>query len=282
MALLVVLANIAYLASRDAAPLRLLWPESTSRFWLPAYAVAIPVSLAWCARWPRAGRIWLSALLGICFYHLIRGVTNGHALYDDRSQLLLAAMLLVAYHTLRLIPWRAARAALGLAGAVALLTWLDGYRARHRYEAFEKSTAIHHSPTIWIPLARAVDQRKTPYRLAITGGAMSTRESWFGYGFLGTRLQNEVFYIPPTRDGKIVEDLAQLPKVADRDAWLRRVRASRADFVVALNPDAVELPWLEGDAASFKEVGNHKGRGVFRVLPEKAAATATKASRRVD
>jgi hypothetical protein len=126
---------------------------------------------------------------------------------------------------------------------------------------------IHHTPSGWVPLAKAVDDPTKGYRIAVTGGVMTNRESWFAYGLLGTKLQNELVYVPPTTDGKIIEDLVKLKGIADRDAWIARLREEKIAYVVALNPDAVEIGWMNAAPEIFHKLLQPGGRGVWKLNP---------------
>jgi hypothetical protein len=273
---LVVVSNIAYLYGREAAPLRMLWPESVSRFWLPAFAIAIPASALWCRRFPRAGRAYLAVLLLVAFYNALRHLHLHHASYDVDAQLRLGLALLGAGLLLRLVP-RRRRLAVGAAVAVVVLAALDRHVIGHRWEAFGKSMIIHYTPTVWVPLARAVDHPGTPHRVALTGGSTAGSESWFGYGLLGSRLQNDLFYVPITRDGRIVDEYARLSEVGDAAAWLQRLRALQVDYVVSMQPATIEISWMLTNRHLFEPVfterqGRDPGRGVWRVRRDRSAS----------
>jgi hypothetical protein len=273
---LVVAANLAYLYGREAAPLRMLWPESVSRFWLPAFAVAIPASALWCGRFPRAARAYLAVLLLIAFYNALRYLHLHHAAYDIDAQLRLGLALLGAGLLVRLVP-RRGRLAAGAALAVVVLAGLDRHVIAHRWEAFGHSMVIHYTPTVWVPLGRAVDHPGTPHRIAVTGGSMSGSESWFGYGLLGSRLQNDIFYVPITRDGRIVDEFARLKEVGDAAAWIRRIGERGVDYVVSMQPATIEISWMLTNRHLFEPVfterqGRDPGRGVWRVRRDRFAS----------
>jgi hypothetical protein len=264
----VVALNVLSLYSRDSAPLRMVWPESTSRFWLPAFAVAVPASALWCRRFPRAGRVYLSILLLVSFFHLLQYVHLHFGRYDTEALLALAAGLVLAFVALSASPPGRPRAILALALSVVLLGVLGTVRRQTRYIAYEGSAVIHYSSRTWIPQARAVDHPGQPHRVAVTGnqfGAWS--ESWFAYGMLGSRLQNDVLYVPVTKDGRIEEDFGRLPAVGDRGAWVSRLRESRIDYVVCLQPDTLEAAWMRELPQLFEPVTADTNRGAWRLLP---------------
>jgi hypothetical protein len=264
----VVALNVLSLYGRDSAPLRMVWPESSSRFWLPAFAVAVPASALWCRRFPRAGRVYLWTLLFISFFHLLQYVHLHFVRYDTEALLALAVSLLLVVAGPRALPPGRLRAVLVLSSSVVLLALLATVRGQTRYLAYEGSTVIHYSSKAWIPQARAVDHPGQPHRVAVTGNQFSAwSESWFAYGMLGSRLQNDVLYVPVTKDGRIEEDFGRLTVVGDRGAWVSRLREWRIDYVVCLQPDTVEAAWMRELPELFEPLTADTNRGAWRLLP---------------
>jgi hypothetical protein len=70
---------------------------------------------------------------------------------------------------------------------------------------------------------------------------------------MGSRLQNEVLYVPPTIDGEIIDyqHLARLLPRADFQVWLGRLLDSQIDVVVVAVPGAPELDWMRANPAVF-------------------------------
>lgn len=257
---LVGLAGLAVIYSRSASPLRLYFCETGSRFWMPAFAAAVPLSALWIPRFPKLGRLYAALLQLMVLYHLLRAINVGWSSYDDRTLLAIGALAVVLTWLSRFVP----RAAIA-AACILLIAWFHGHRERARYDIMLTSTAIHQRPLEWLPMAQAVDHPDRPHRVAITGGAMSWGEAWFSYGFLGTRLQNTLFHVPVTRDGHFIEDLNQLSKLGHRDTWLERLRRMRAEYVVALYANQLETKWMQQLPAIFEPVYQKDGRSVFRV-----------------
>src|SRR5262249_31307103 len=76
----------------------------------------------------------------------------------------------------------------------------------------------------------------TPHRVAVTAGWDGSGHNIYLSPLLGQNLQNRIFYIPVRADGEIADlrDAAELFRVADRDAWLRRLAESQIDVLVTL------------------------------------------------
>ena len=84
-------------------------------------------------------------------------------------------------------------------------------------------------------------------RIAVTCGWDGRGQSWYLYPLMGSRLQNQLVYVPPTLDGGIVDyqDVAELNRRVQLRAWLRRLLDSGIDHVVTLQPSPPErLSWI--------------------------------------
>ena len=141
-----------------------------------------------------------------------------------------------------------------LMALVMTLTLLatTGVRERVRFDAYRlhgerRVFDFHGVPFIeaW-PMWQRVEQAG-PSRIAVTAGFDGlTGHNWFRWPFLGTRLQNEVVYLPITKDGSLVSyiDPEEVATTADRDAWLARLQDKEIDFVAALGPANIEHTWI--------------------------------------
>jgi len=106
--------------------------------------------------------------------------------------------------------------------------------------------------------------------VALTGGPVSGDTPWFGYGLLGTRLQNDVVYVPVTSDGLIYDHAMARRQPADASSWLRRLRERKIDYVASMSGGIVEIAWMLANPHIFElvtpdKVTRDKGRGVWRV-----------------
>lgn len=258
---LLVLANLAEVYSPQFAQVRMVWPETVARFLMPAAVIAAPMSLLWCARWPRLGKVWGAGAAFIVFRDLVRLVHQHASPIDLHAQGILAIFLVLvglAFVVLRRARWLGAAAA-----GVAAVVWLHGWRYDNRYPLFMQATIIGVTPRSWISMARVVDDDQLSYRVAITGNPFG-KQSWYVFGFYGTRLQNDVFYVPVTRDGSLAHD--DIGKVGDRQAWLARLDASRPDFLVCVNDGALECRWARELPQRFQPMYVERGgAGVYRL-----------------
>lgn len=119
----------------------------------------------------------------------------------------------------------------------------DAYRLHGERRLFD----WHGVPYIeaW-PIWQWVEQAGAS-RIAVTAGWDGlTGHNWFRWPFLGARLQNEVVYLPITKDGSLVSyiDPGKVVIAADRDAWLARLQENEIDLVAALGPANIEHTWI--------------------------------------
>jgi hypothetical protein len=95
-----------------------------------------------------------------------------------------------------------------------------------------------------------------PHRIALAAGWDGIGHNLYRYPLVGSRLQNEVLYVPVTRDGSILDyrrDTAVAER-ADLAAWLGRLVARGVDFVVILYPWPVEQDWMQANPELFEQV----------------------------
>jgi hypothetical protein len=126
--------------------------------------------------------------------------------------------------------------------------------------------------TIW----RDLDDGAS-HRLAVLAGWDGVGPTWYQSPLLGSRLQNRVFYVPPTRDGAVV-DYRSMEAVAERASfvdWLGRLVAEEIDHVVSLAPrNTIEDYWMRQAPQVFvPESGDPGGAHVaYRVEGARARA----------
>ncbi len=267
---LAVAAVIFFVFQRDFSAVRLLWWQNVARFWLPAYVVAVPASMAWCARWPAPGRVYHALTLSIAFFSLLRVTHFGWSGYDLDAAFRVCAWAFVLYAGFALlralrVPFRGAALA---AGIVLALAAAGGFASARRGQAIASSTVFHEVWRYWAQAADKLDEPERPKRIAFTGGPQQNADEWFAYYFMGRHLQNHVFYVPITADGTVGEYTPDdaLRRRADREAWLGRIDALGVDAVVAMRPRYVELEWMEALPDRFQHVGGDgKSWGVYLV-----------------
>jgi hypothetical protein len=272
--LLAFFATVVYSVFRkDFAVVRLGWPHSTARYWLAAVAVAVPASVAWCARWPGAARVYRAYLLLWGGFSLARLLAWGYSDVEldgafGICECVLVFVVVVVVAALARASVLLRRAALVVV-AIGSLVWLSRFKNTWRWDLVSQSTALHGMPKDWVAGARLLDEPELAHRIAVTAGPKKGADTWWFYYFFGRRLQNRLFYVPVSADGAIVEYTAvdTLRPRADRIAWLARLYLREAEFVVALPPRYIEVEWMESLPRRFVRVAGPRGDwGVFRVV----------------
>jgi hypothetical protein len=168
---LVVGANLATVYSPALGVWRQVIPENFSRFMLTAFTLAIPASVAWCARAPFWGRLYRALLLLLTFRLLLRYATIGVAAWElgDISMTLAGVALLVGLGLVlrRVVRRFAARAAALAAAVVVVLAFVDAHRATHHADALRFSQYLHGVHRFWVDGALLVDKPGTPMRVCV-------------------------------------------------------------------------------------------------------------------
>lgn len=180
------------------------------------------------------------------------------------------------------------------AAAVGLGVWLllsgailRPIRAQYRYDVFQEAAkarsdgpAFHIHP-LWTdyvgawPVWRHCD-RRDPQRIAFAAGWDATGHNWFRTPLLGSQLQNEVFYLSPTRSGDIVSygREEELRAQWDTLGWVRRLLKRRIDLVVAAPPLTIEQFWMRRNPEVFQleSQSEDKKSQAFRLNRKRAIA----------
>ena len=191
---------------------------------------------------------------------------------------LLAAAIYFAARRLGQSGWGALGAVLAFAAFAALP--ITRVRSELRYEIF----SAHDAPrpayqlhmldpdyasawTIW----RTLDDG-APHRVALSAGWDTVGHNWFRYPLMGSRLQNELVYVPIAKDGAVIDYRLRDEVIAraDYDSWVARLVEQRIDHVVILYPWPLEQRWMKERPDRFEEIATGtKGKNlVFRFHPE--------------
>jgi hypothetical protein len=122
------------------------------------------------------------------------------------------------------------------------------------------------------PIWRALDDA-TPHRIAVTAGFADAGHYTYRSPLMGSRLQNEVVYVPISRDGEIFDyqlGAEEIARRADESAWIERLRAKRIDTVVTIGPPPPESAWMARHPALFEPIAsNPQGTDrAFRFYPD--------------
>ena len=111
------------------------------------------------------------------------------------------------------------------------------------------------------PLWSALDDG-AEHVVAVTAGWDGGPDNWFRYPLFGRRLQNRVIYVPPTRDGTVIDarEEDELEAASDPDAWIERLVAEQVDRVAAIVPAPIERSWMDARPKLFQAHRRERGR----------------------
>jgi hypothetical protein len=285
----VVVVTFGALATEEMLVYRVAtWANTVGRLLLPGIAALALLGAGTTG--PRRGS-WALGLVTLasaagCIWSLPRGFSFA----ELAGLTALGAGLAAALAALGLLwRWRgrglAGRWAWGGAAIVGvlLLAAADQVRGAQRYPLYEDAAQIagpiYQSHPLrsdfmaaW-PIWQALDGPQ-PLRLAVFTGWDGHGQNNYRFPLLGSRLQNEVVYVPITRDGSIVNgvDLEASRGRPDFGAWIERLRAARIDAVVSLTPvNGPETEWIRRSPELFELlVKDANGRAAaFRFHPER-------------
>jgi hypothetical protein len=263
--------------------------SSSGRYLTPAFA-ALAVVAARCSR-DSAALLWgVAVLAGLWLARPMR-----FAPAEPKATALVALAVVAAGAVAGLAGLAARRgrlpplAAVGLAlvATSAGTAAIGRVRQEHRYEIWQAAadpryrTFHMHSlnpvyASAWV-LWRALDDPEG-HRLAVLAGWDGVGHNWYQYPLLGSRLQNRVVYVPPTRDGVVVDyrSMAEVAQRASFVAWLEGLLERNVDHVVSLAPrNTVEDYWMRQAPGVFApEAGDPAGYHVAYRLDRAAAEAA--------
>ncbi len=278
------LLAIAGFFSPGSVALRAHWGWIAGRFLLPAFAVLAALGaateglavtwglraaivLGWYSAWPRGFSLEdASAMARFAGVLLI-------------ASALLAALVLVARN--RIGP--AGMAAAGIASVALVGGALGWVRHEARYPiwraaAERRAFDLHPFLTEYgsaVALWQRVDG-EAPERIAVSAGWNVLGDNWLIYPFFGSRLQNEVTWIPPTADGAVIDYRLARANLSrfDAGAWVTRLLDRDIDAVALLWPRTVEENWVRALPQIFEPVvvSVDRKNGLYR-LKRSAART---------
>lgn len=259
-----VVIPVVGIASADMLAQRTLFAPIAGRLVAPSLAaVALAGTLVGSrtADWARA------ASVGLGVWYALPASVSGieRAAMAEAAPYAVAAAVVAAITVMRAVRGerRFLPAAVGVAVAAVLLTYgTSTVRPRYRHQIYAATVQPADAPydvhpmlpflsawTLW----RTLDGDQ-PARVAVAAG-------WDGfnghtvlrYPLFGSRLQNAVVYVPPTRNGEIIDHqrLERLTPHLDQMAWLGRLIRGRIDYVVIAVPGAPELEWVRQNPQAF-------------------------------
>jgi hypothetical protein len=263
-----LVVSAALYLSPGLAPVRVYWTFSSSRFLLPFFALAVLVAVSGLRSGSRAALFVLRAFaLYALAGHLGWGFGRASWLGAAAAEGIVAS--LAAAFGFR----RRGRLAVRLAVTVAALVCLGVARDALRHDALANDFMIHRDVRAWAGAVPLVDRPGEPRVVAVTSGPKRSLDNWFAYPFFGSRLQNTVVYVPPSREGGIDE-------TANFDDWLPRLRDRGVTEVMSFEPASVELGWMEARPDRFERLsGDGAGWGLYRVRGGGATLSSPRDSR---
>lgn len=259
-----VVVNVALMMSPEATAQRHTWWWASGRHLGPSLvvlallaagapgragrallALSIVGSLAMALPWGFGPTGWRQALAGA----VIVGVAAGLAVLIGKIRKIPRLQAAA--------PWLAATV-----GVTVLAAGLHEIRARERYETWEAALQldtydVHGLPgfgaahTLW----RRLDDGR-PRTIATTAGFVRNGHNWFRYPLMGSSLQNQLIYVPVTRDGSVIDYKdGKADAFADRAAWLARLDSLGVDAVVVMAPvTCPEHEWIVADRERFEVI----------------------------
>lgn len=146
--------------------------------------------------------------------------------------------------------WRLAIAGLAIAGVVGRAATLRGELRATYWAALPSADAFDPHPVdpraagawpIWERL-----RFEPPLRIAFAAGWDGRGHHWYRGPLLGEHLQHEVVYVPPTRDGRVIDyrEAEALAAASDLRTWVAGLITAEVDLVVFGAPAPPEVGWL--------------------------------------
>jgi len=239
------LATIGQLLSPSNSALYTNWSPVLGRLVIPCLAPVILLA----GHFPRTLRLLFPLLLAEYFFDSPRSWPPQLVM---ATAIVLLALLTIGFAAVLHAHFRP-RVGRSLVAVVVVASFMviQTVHERMRYvsyrlfasgllDDFHRASPVRAWP-LWLRLDEA-----PPARIAIAAGWNGLGHNWFRYGFLGSRLQHDVRYVPLTADGSIVNyaDHAKLLAVGDRQAWLTRLFDQEVDWVALLEPRTLEHQWV--------------------------------------
>ncbi|MCH2171954.1 hypothetical protein MK489_14305 [Myxococcota bacterium] len=251
------------------------WHDSAGRYVLPAFGILVVMGSTTRGRWTRiawpvviAGEILLSIPMGWSQVDL-EAVTG----LLVRLAPFLGLAAIVSWFLRKWPIWAMSAATLVLLGSASFIREV---RDAYRYPIYAAAAAKRSWDAVPIlyadawPIWSHLDDPENGSRLAVTASWDRVGHNWYRYPLLGSQLQNQLTYVPLTRDGSIVDyrRMGELTRVADENSWLTRLSEMDLEYVVSLGPNrTLELGFMRARPGIFEPVASGtSGRShAFRV-----------------
>jgi hypothetical protein len=274
---------IAAYSSPAFAPVRHAWTASSSRFLLPAAMLGILLGGVWLTRSRKTAVLSAGVLAGFAVVNLGWQRVVGASAVTDIPILgatgVVAAMGGLAFLARR-IRSVAVRLACVLAVVVTTVAGLGLLRGMLRNEFLRHEQVIHPMPRYWVEAVPLTDHPVIARKIAVTSGPHFALDNWFAYPFVGRALQNELIYVPISRDGRVHhfgsgQLAADLTATADYERWYERLVTLGVTDVMSFRPASLELEWMQGHPQHFEFVVGSRGDwGLFRVRDTRSVENA--------
>lgn len=250
---LMLAASLAGLAGAGMWKFHVIFASVNAR--LNTFPAALLILLAVIAleRWREEARtVGLAAMTGLGILGFLVSFPITWSTGFPGLDLVLMLLPVVAWCSpdIRPPPFPVIGRRLVIAGAVLLITGLsllpalkDVLRPTQLMSAFEGYDMDRTSSPAWV----YCDDPAKPRRIAFsTGWDGMLGYKWYAAYLMGRRLQNQLTYVPITRNGEIIEynDTDKILREADFDAWCRRLSEQRVDTVVLFPPFPPEHDWV--------------------------------------
>ncbi|MCB9554487.1 MAG: hypothetical protein H6707_00190 [Deltaproteobacteria bacterium] len=258
---------------------RVFWHEISGRFLCALTATVTMLAAAGSASTHRRG-----LLLGALAINTALSVPLGISDADLAAIVAIAPWLLLAAVATLLarLAWRRLgskrRRPLALLAALIVVALffvaLTAQRQLHRYPIYRASRRLLPKLTPWklsyeihpnwppynasIAVAEHFDRPKRSLRIALVAGFDGIGHNWVRQPFYGSRLQNQVIYVPPSESGKLIDyrQHQALQRQASFPAWLKRLIDARVDRVASLEPQSFEDRWMREQPRIFVPVAS--------------------------
>lgn len=238
--------------------------RTMGRYFGPGFAALAVLGVGLRGRWAQAA--WVLSLLGSAIYAFPRGWHVAEKTPFVLTTMALTLLILGAWFSVKVRQRYGPLLFIPL--LIGFLSFTQALASHYRYPLYaaaaDRKPLFHMHPLhpvyagAW-DLWRLLDRGQAA-TLAVTAGWDGLGHNWYRYPFLGSRLQNEVLYVPITRDGKTVPyrqmDLAT--EAASLAAWLGRLMEVEVDYIVSLAPrNTIEDRWLSGHPEFFEPIYRH-------------------------
>jgi hypothetical protein len=134
--------------------------------------------------------------------------------------------------------------------------FIHSLREAMRSDYLIQSYDVHPISKKHLPAWLFFNQDEKPFRIAVACGFYYHGHDCLIYPLLGKRFQNEILYIPITRDGSIIdyETVDENRQNIDFYSWLKRLKEKEVDYLVLSSPFTPEKQWIIENPEKFNMI----------------------------